>query len=153
MTALWNIVNPSDPYTLRTDDFEAAAAAILMLGEGHVGLTELDVETPRRLPMFAYGAADNLEPWWIETFGHAPTLDGLEIRMADALDTVVIGRHCDRLDFEAAIAAIDDPGKRKTFAAAWHDRHRTSMNDIGMACRAYAEKLRENYGAQVEATP
>jgi hypothetical protein len=145
MTSLWNIINMSDPYTLRSDDHEAIAAAFLMLGEGCLGVDELDVASPRRLPMFAFGRAGDLEPWWIETFGHPPSLEGLELRMAAVLETVVIGRPAARADYEAAMSAIEDPARRAAFATEWHDRHRTSLNDIGKRCRLYAAKLRQNY--------
>ena len=39
---LYEIINPSDPYTLKADDFKIAAAACLILGDGQYGLESED---------------------------------------------------------------------------------------------------------------
>ena len=32
--AIWDVCNPSDPVTFETDSYEAAALAVLLVGEG-----------------------------------------------------------------------------------------------------------------------
>jgi len=39
---LWEIVNPSDPYTFRAPDFKVAAVVALWLGNGTYGLRACD---------------------------------------------------------------------------------------------------------------
>lgn len=135
----WELINPSDKYTFRTDDFEALAFGILMLSEGSYSVQELDVDNPRSSPILIFGGDPN--EWWQETFGHK--VEGFKPwhkRVADALDTIVIG---DRDDFEAALAAIPDEDAKAKFTAKWNDRKRSSMNDIGHAVRSWVTKLRK----------
>jgi hypothetical protein len=65
-----DIINPSDACHMQTDDPEAAAVAVCLLGNGQYGLEELNPgpgSTPFKMPMFLLGGHD---AWWTRTFGH-----------------------------------------------------------------------------------
>lgn len=139
---LYEIVNPSDPYTMEVEDFKEAAVGLLMLST-HFGLEPVDGEAGSSMPPFIFGGMDK----WIEE-NVCPT-DDLQkwIRdhtpgIAKALDSVLIGEKGQRELYQAAMEAIDDLAKREAFHEKWHDTKRSSMNDIGGAAREMAKRLR-----------
>lgn len=110
----YEIVNPSDPYTLKSDDFEAAALACVILGNGKYALKPLE-DGGVEVPLFVFGGHDE---WFQKTFG--VTLDGSlsrveRSRIAAVLETVTIG----------------------------NSKKRSSMNDIGGRAKALAIVMRE----------
>jgi len=52
----FEIVNPSDPYTIETDDFAAACVATILLGVGKYALDEKGGEK-RQMPLLFLGGA------------------------------------------------------------------------------------------------
>ncbi len=130
------IINPSDPYTLRCDDFMVAAVAILILGRGKMGLKELGGEERQSPVLFGWEE-------WLESFG--VSLDEYVPlhyeQMAAIFDTVLIGS--DRKQAEDT-AAIIQPDKLEDWLLGRHDSERSSLSDIGGAARQYAEFWREN---------
>lgn len=131
----WEISNPSDHYTMLAPSFEVAVLACLMLGHGHYGLDAGPGNASEdSLPIFLFGGFDE---WWA---GHSPeeslpdALTRLEAEVAKALGTVLIG---DRAEFEASGLSWGD----------WHDRKRTSMNNIGQRARTMSEKMLERLEA------
>jgi len=137
---IYEIVNPSDHYTIACEDERIACAATLLLGDGKYGLS---VDGASVMPVFLFGGG--LE-WWAEKFTEPlETVLGRRGEIAICLRSVVIG---DRTSFEAAIAAIDDAGKRAGFVETWNDRHRSSTNDIGAHALHLAEQLEKPKGAQ-----
>lgn len=141
---LFSIVNPSDAYTLETDSFEAAALATLLVGRGQYALEALD-DGGKEMPLFLFGG---LEEWWTATFKKtfSASVDDALVNPAAviaAADSVVIGSSADRRTYNAALVAIDDPGKRQTFIDRWNDEKRSSLNDIGAGFRRLAKQLRE----------
>jgi len=136
---LYEIVNPSDPYTIECPDNETAFVACLLLGNGQYMFKILEGDQRKALdiPMFVFGGAD---AWVQENFSEA--LDSVVSRvmttravtMAEVFDSVLIGRQRGRVEF-----LRDAPTDRAEFVAARarrHDQFRTSMNDIGG--RAYS---------------
>lgn len=141
----WEIINPSDKYTIIAERFEVAAAATLLLGSGRLALDPED-EGGQRLPLFLFGGHEefikehfsgDLDAW----------LDGHKAEVATALDSVLLGGFDRRADYNAAIAAIDDPAKLLAFKTAWQDK-RSSMNDIGGCAHRLAEHLRTTDGGE-----
>ena len=51
---LFEIINPSDPYTLETDSYAAAVAAVCILGEGKYGLDPIGCDVPK-VPLALFG--------------------------------------------------------------------------------------------------
>lgn len=131
------IINPSDPYTLETENFIAAALGIAIVGGGKLGLKCDD--PPIKSPvLFGWDA-------WIKE--NCP--DGMNLyvdthseEIATALDSVLYGRAGDRRTFLDMLKFIDDPVKREQARAEYQDKNRSSLNDIGTACYKTARYLR-----------
>lgn len=138
--AIWEIVNMSDPYTILCDDHEVAALACLMLGEGHYAFRE--VQGGREVPIFLFGGA---QEWFTEQFKRSlsDSLKSNALALADALDSVMIGRPSERQAYELALAHIPTPEGRATYRAAVLDEQRSSLNNIGQRAWNLAARLRK----------
>lgn len=115
----FNIVNPSDPYTMEADDLEVAAVAVCLIGEGKYPLEALgdDSNKGNSVPAFLFGGHDE---WFQARFGG--TFEAVLTRsimertdaLARALESVKLG-----------------------------SERRSSLNDIGARAQAYAQAVRE----------
>lgn len=109
----YEIVNPSDYYTIEHTDFLALAAACVLLGNGQYGLAPIDHDG-ERVPIFLFGG---FEKWWS---AHSPDadlgayLDANKPAIAEAMESVSL-----------------PPGSE-----------RSSMNDIGGRAKKWAKQLR-----------
>jgi len=146
---LYEIVNPSDAYSI-AGEREVVCAAVVFLGEGMYGLN--DAEGASVLPLFFGPRGEaQLDKFWREQFGH-PFGDAIERRreeIAAALETVTIGNRAERARMERVLAAISSPEEREKAKAAWHDERRGSMNDIGAHAAALAKAIRAKGAARV----
>ncbi|MHC1549440.1 hypothetical protein [Phyllobacterium sp. K27] len=124
---LYEVVNPSDPITFRATLVEAACIA------------------------------DRLRPAWYfvkdaET-GEEPNVEGLEAEYdaiwksaeklasyADAYRSFLVGSRSERELLEEAVSRMSD-AEAKAYRAQWHDKRRTSMNDICQQVWETAEKI------------
>lgn len=61
----FEIINPSDPYTLEAPSLDVAAVACSFLGEGKYGLKALDSDRSNDMPNFLFGGHDE---WFLEKF-------------------------------------------------------------------------------------
>ena len=140
MPDVYEIINPSDPYTLRAADPAIAAAACFLLGEGQYSLHTPDGESA--CPLFLFGG-DPLG-WYERQFGTAfPTvLENRRAEVAAALESVLYGNFSAREEIDAATALMA-PGAVRGFLAERHERLRSSLNNIGRRAWAIAEALRE----------
>lgn len=144
---LYEIVNPSDHYTLKAANYPAAWAAILLLGNGLYGLKQIDPPPQGAADVFRlspFADEAELEAVSKEICGCSLSEfiaipDNMD-HMAAALESVVIG---DRKLYEATIAALA-PGKRAAWAKQWKDRNRSSTSDIGASAAWAAGRLRAN---------
>jgi hypothetical protein len=151
---LYEIINPSDAYTLETDDFASACLAIIYLGEGMYGLTSED--RSKDMPPFVFAKEDQIMDWLKDNAGVTEKDIGEAFGarlagMADVFGSVVIGSFSAREQFVAAVEAIDDPAKRETFVAKWNDKKRSSMNNIGARCKKLATAFRDKANEPAEA--
>ena len=137
----FEIINPSDTYTIKGEQVVCDVAALL-LGNGKYGLE--GAKEPN-LGLVAFMAPAKQEAKiqevlgcvlgeWINANGEA---------LADALDSVVIGN---RRLFDSMMEHVTDENRAEA-AAKWHDENRSSMNDIGTRARAMSESLRAEAGA------
>ncbi len=142
----WEVINPSDKYTLQARDFATAAAACLLLGEGRYGLDPETDDQPR-CPLFLFGGHEEFVTYH---FGGdlSAWIDGHVESVAECLDSVLLGGFDRRRDYDAAVSAIDDPSKLAAFRDAWLDK-RSSLNNIG----GYASRLAAHLRGEGEATP
>ena len=140
---VFEIGNPSDPYTIRAP-YRTACAATLLLGKSAYGLTPAEETSPDlAMPPFLFASEGQLEKWVFDVFGCS--VDDLlrpKEEIADALDSVLIGKYRDRLTTEAAVQKMT-PEDAKAWLAERHDQLRTSMNDIGEYASELAAYLRE----------
>lgn len=61
----FEIVNPSDPYTLEAPSLDVAAVACSFLGDGKYGLKALDSDRSNDVPIFLLGGHDE---WCLKKF-------------------------------------------------------------------------------------
>lgn len=133
----YELINPSDPYTFMADDFETAALVVFTFGTAYGAKPKDGGED---VPIFIFGGA---KEWYKEQFGRTPD-DGLEAKkdsVAKALDTMMLGHFEDRRRYEAALAAITEPDKRREFIDVWQDGC-SSLNNIGGRAHKLAQALR-----------
>jgi len=141
---LFEIINPSDPYTLRAEDPRVAMAAVLLLGNGQYGLRDEKDESYDTLLLFTSGEAT--EKRLQGMFGEG-SLGGFlkehKSAVADCLDSVMSFGFKERNTYDTWIEAIESEEKREEFRAKIHDKNRSSLNDIGGRAWEYAKRLRE----------
>ena len=142
---LYEIINPSDPYTIEADSLDVALAACLFLGDGQYAFEPL-TDGPR-IPLFLFGG---VETWCQGHFNQSleATLNHVLkekcTELADCMDSCLIGKASDRATYLNALELIDDPSKREQWRAKWHEDRRSSLNDIGS--RAF--KMAQNFRAE-----
>jgi len=136
---IFEIVNPADHYTIIGEPL-ICSAAVLLIGSGAYALRGV---TPEEDPFggVAFRGEDALKiaidkhcngdgPAWI---------DAHEAEICAALDTVLIG---DRAEHDVARSELPEGTDLAAWEAEWHDKHRSSMNDIGAEARGVAHRLR-----------
>jgi hypothetical protein len=146
---LFDVINPSDSYSIKTDDKEAACVACLLMGSGQYGLQE--IAGPFEMPILMFGGGDE---FFKATFGRtmqesADLYRGEKVAiLVETLRSVIIGSPSERQTYEAALQFITDPEKLKKYKDEYHDRKRSSMNDIG----GRANKLADHFEKRMEKT-
>jgi hypothetical protein len=143
-TIVYEIVNPSDAYTMEASDLAVAAVACLYLGSGQYGLTALSPSDAPGMPVFVFHKAEDVERWFATVCGCTMAAAfARRAAVADALDSVLAGSLRDRQTNADALALIDDEAKRQEWRDKWLDRRRSSLNNIGGRAMHYAKHLRE----------
>jgi hypothetical protein len=138
---IYEIINPSDAYTMVAESFHVAAAAVLLLGQGKLGLS-CEEDPEQHVPVMLFGGAEE----WLKKHGLEDLSGFIESHkgeVATALESVLIGDIIDRKTFERVLSVIKDQDERNAARAAYHDEKRSSMNDIGRAAWIYAAALRK----------
>lgn len=132
------IINPSDPYTIECESFLIGAVAVYILGGDKMALQreEGDDGTP-----ILFGREGEE---WIADRGVpdvAAFVDQNKLALADALASVRIGSVRERSQNAVAIAHMTVVDAEK-YLAEFHDKRRSSMNDIGGRAWQLAKRLR-----------
>lgn len=121
---IYEIINPSDPYTIE-GEFKTCCVATVILGEGAYGL-----DGTESMPIFLISDADE---WFRQAFS-ATLEDVLQstppAELAACLDSVL----CCSAKERRALAGEE--------RLAFHDARRSSQNDIGRRAWALAERVR-----------
>jgi hypothetical protein len=152
---LYEIVNPSDPYTIEAPTLAIAAAACLLLGDGQYGFDSLD-EGGQSIPALAFGGS---KEWFEKHFGRdvdsviGQVMAEQRAALADCMDSCLIGNADDRELFRDATKSICDADERYSYWFAYHDKRRSSMNDIGGRAKAWGKKLRTAIPMQIDPVP
>ena len=147
---LFEIINPSDPYTMEAPDLEIAACAVCLLGSGQYGLKELGGDKTGNMPVFPLNDHD---AWFTKQFGRdfsASMDEAIKTRrhvLAGALASVRIGSAVTRRDFDADLAKLASDDEAAMFLTSFHDSKRTSSNDIGRHAWALGIAILEHGGA------
>ena len=129
------IINPSDPYTLKTDNFVAAGLAIAVLGSGQMGLKSEDGKSTPILFGWDYWLNDN----GINSIDSYISDNRLII--IEILNSVMTGGVEERREVELELSLIENEDDRSKFLSERHERCRTSLNNIGLAAWTWAAKL------------
>lgn len=131
---LFEIINPSDPYTMEAESLTAALGAVAILGEGRFGLEPIDNDSPKVPPILFGDWADEVYQAAGIDPPEAPALmawmnasEANNEAVAKALDSVRLGGVKDR----------DKPRDPE-------NANRSSRNDIGSFAWKYAEAMRGN---------
>jgi hypothetical protein len=143
-THVYELRNMSDPYTLVCDDDTLAAVAAICLGEGAYLLFR-DGHEGSVAPLLMFGGEKELDDWcaskgivaldeYIKSHAEA---------LAATLGSVLIGDRKDRQVFEEMTQLMSSDRDRERARSVWHERKRTSMNDIGARAYAMAKHLRK----------
>jgi hypothetical protein len=115
----WELVNPSDPYTVESDNFKCAAIAAILVGQGKYALDPIEGTNKEfSMPIFLFGGHDE---WFKEHFH-----ESVEAALDDCMETKA----------GSLIAAL------RSISIA--DEKRSSMNNIG----AYAQEIAANMEAK-----
>ena len=152
---IYEIINPSDPYTIKGSDEALVCVATFYLGDGAWGLRELDkdgsdVEGDMTLPIFRFGG--DWKSWFLDTHKIADVEGYIKKnagKLADCLETVLIGSPRARTALEAMLAAISDEKERKKAHDAYADKMRSSLNDIGSCAQDCVKLFRKMENAKV----
>ena len=133
---LYELINPSDPYTFRAPSLEIAGAAAAMLSTGF-GAVQYDPPAEDDSTPVLFGWND-----WMESRGMDKSWFLAHLaEIADALDSFLIGGRNTRADVEDAMSRMDEKN-REEFRASRQNRYRTSLNQIGEAAYNLSKRLR-----------
>ena len=117
----FDLINPSDPYTLEADDFEIAAVAVCLLGNGKYPADALgdDADKGNNVPAFLFGGHDE---WFAARFG---------------ADYETIAERCLTTRADAIARAFE--------SVTLGGKRRTSLNNIGGKAQELARAVRAQY--------
>lgn len=138
----YEIVNPSDQAFFEAPNVMIAGLVTIILGGGQYGATPQE-DGAQEVPLFLFGGWDE---WWAENGDGGPSEMAGERHkeaLVTALRSVCYGDLKQRQLYDKALAAIDDPQKRKTFIEEWNDTHRSSLNNIMGRAHKIADDLEE----------
>jgi len=148
MKKIWDISNPSDPYTMEGEFIPVTIAGVL-LGGGKYVITPLDESghdsenAKEETTCFLFGGFEE----WCKKHGIADASKWLDVpenitSVADVLDSVMIGHPSERAIVKSAIEKMS-----KEDALKWlnerHEKECTSLNDIGKRAKLIANQLRK----------
>ncbi len=136
---LYELINPSDPYTFEAKDRETAALAVFLLSTSYGAHCLTEDREDDDVPIFLFGGS---REWYCDTFKRTPDegLEDLKDVVRECFRSFVYGNASDRQTYQLAIDSIADAEKRTVFIKHWQDKH-SSMNDIGDIAFKIAMKL------------
>lgn len=132
---IYDIVNPSDAYTIAGDEFRVVAAAVITLGQGWYGLRPLeatDQPESHTMPILADDAGATA--WAQQRFGvtlpewfNSVMID----QVAHVLLSIRPGGLEDRAGYEAQLVALTE-AERIPQIIRWCEERASSLNTIGV---------------------
>jgi hypothetical protein len=131
---LYELINPSDPYTFYASSIEVAGACTVILSTGF-GAKPVDGEGPSTPVMFGWNE-------WLKERGIDDTwLDEHLSELAECYESFLIGDAAKRADVESMLAMLPED-KRQEWRDQRQDRYRSSLNQIGEAAYSRARAFR-----------
>lgn len=131
---LYELINPSDPYTFYAPSVEIAGLAAAMLSPSF-GASPADGEGESSPVMFGWNE-------WMKQKGiNEQWVEANKLEIADALDSFLIGKAERRADLESMLELLADD-KKQEWIDKRQERNRTSLNKIGETAYKLAEQLR-----------
>jgi hypothetical protein len=131
---LYELANPSDPYTFYAPSIEVAGIAAAMISTGF-GATPVDGEGESSPVLFGW------DEWMKEKGIDSDWIEAHTAEIADALDSFLIGNAAKRADVESMLEMLPDD-KKQEWRDQRQDRHRSSLNQIGETAYELAKHLR-----------
>lgn len=133
---LWELINPSDPYTFRAPDVRVAGVVACMLSPSYgAKLVNGDERSPMMIGWDQWCVKHVIDEVWIESHTH---------EIVEAFDSFLIGAVEDRAAADAFIAEFQTPIDARNWKLERQDLLRTSLSAIGEAAYSYADKMRRN---------
>lgn len=141
---IYEIINPSDKYTIESDDFMTACVVTVMLGNGMYGLKSIDGEQSMPIMLF-----DDDLSFFKNTFGKEfeQCFECIpKSKLADCFDSIVVGN---RETYNKALSTINED-KAQEFKNVWNEQNTSSLNNIGELSRDYAKATRKMANEQIQ---
>lgn len=137
---IYEIINPSDPYTIECESFLIAALSCVLLGEGRYAF-EPDDES-ESVPIFLFGGS---EEWFENKFNStlSELFESNKLKVSEALSSVLIGNKEDRKSYFTALELIEGDEKKERYRQQYLDDRRSSMNNIGERAIQLSKILKE----------
>lgn len=142
---LYELINPSDPYTFFASSREVAVLTVLALApNGLCGATPLNGDITLDVPVFWLISKEEVNEWFNAHFGRSidDALAVLGNEIADALDSFILGTEAERKLYEKTISLLDSKEKIEAFNAEWDDAKRTSLANYSPRAKMLAEAFR-----------
>ncbi len=131
---VYELINPSDPYTFVAPSIEVAGACAVMLSSKYGAR---DVATDEQTPVWfgwpEWLADRGIDNAWTKANAAA---------IADAFDSFLIGKAAERADVESMLQLIPED-KREQWRNERQNRHRSSVSQIGERAYQLAKHWRE----------
>lgn len=140
---LYELCNPSDPYTFYAPSVEIAAAVVLQISS-HFGARQVDGDEQTPV-LFGW------EEWLTARGIDAAFIDAHLVEIADGLESFLIGGASRRADVESMLAMLPEE-KREQWRAERQNRHRSSLNQIGEFAYERAKRIRRLIERQTTTT-
>lgn len=138
---VYEVVNPSDYYTVLAYTDEVAGLACLLLGNGRSPAKRIH-PSGETIAFFPFGVTSSgVDKSWKEDFGRTivEAVDALRPQAIRCLRSIVIG---DRWQYGLLRGMVAED-RLAEFDEKWHDSHRSSMNDYRAAALALADDMEE----------
>lgn len=137
---LYNLINPSDPYTFRAHTIQIAGVCALLL-PGNYGVQNVDDETEKTPIIFGWNKwieNNKIDEAWISAHSK---------EIAQAFASFIIGSPEERKIVEKELEELPEEN-HKEYLLTHLEKNRTSMNNIGAQachlaeeCESFLKKL------------
>lgn len=147
---IFSITNPSDHYTMDAESHLVAAVAVALLGGGQYGLRQCDGLGELVVPPFPCGGH---EGYYMRCFGRtfADAVNFVDAHhleeLVAALGSVLVGDLDARREAMLSMRALPE-AERSAWLLEFHDRRRSSANDIGRAAWQMSNMLADKLAAR-----